>query len=496
MQQLSQKVYRWLASDRYFKFLVGFLVVSATWIALTGRYPMAFDEDFHLGLIRVYASHGLPFWSGQPANADAFGAVARDPSYLYHYVFSFIYQIICLFTQNQTIQVIVLRVINIGLFASSLPIFKRLLQRAGGSSALVNATLTLLVLIPITTQLAAQINYDNLIMPITALILLLALTIKQRPVAERPKVFMKIMALGLAGSLIKFAFLPIFIAVLLWLIVQSRPVWRERLNWWHRSMKVTKTKTGILLLLVILVLGVLSVERYGLNLVRYHDPIPDCGTVLTLDNCQYYGPYIRDHNFAANKTNFDTSPLTYTKEWLYGMWLRSFFAIDGPATRFETRGPLVVPAVTALILMAVGLMSVFWSGRKIWRQQPSAVSLFGTVTAIYVTALWLQEYKAYVHTGFPVAINGRYLLLIITLVIFVAATACSRTLGSARQLKTGLIILSIGALLLGGGPLTYILRSSDYWYWPNSSTKSANHAVKHIFGPITPGFNNPTQFLR
>ena len=496
MQQKIVTIHRWLGSDRYFKFIVGFLVLSASWIALTGRYPMAFDEDFHLGLIRLYASHGLPFWSGQPAHADAYGAVARDPSYLYHYLMSFPYRFICLFTQNQTLQVIALRAINIGLFASSLPLLRRLLKRAGGSPALINACLTLLVLIPITPQLAAQINYDNLIMPITALILVLTLAIKQRPAADRPKIFLQIIALGIAGSLVKFAFLPVFLGISGWLLLQIRPVWRQRKQWWRYSLVFTKTKTGVLLVLAVVVLAGLGVERYGVNVVRYHDPIPECGAVISLQHCQYYGPYIRDHNFAANKTNYHTTPVAFSKEWLYGMWLRSFFAVDGPRSLYETRGPYITPAFAALVLVAIGAISLIRSGRSIWRQQRSSTSLFALVTAIYIAALWAQEYKAYRHTGFPVAINGRYLLPVITLIIFVAASACSRNLGGRRTLKVGLISLSIVALALGGGSLTYIMRSSDYWYWPNSYTRTANHAVKHIFGPITPGFNSPTQFLR
>ncbi len=496
MTRLLETLYRFLASDRFFKVIVGFLVISASWIALTGRYPMAFDEDFHLGIIRLYASHGLPFWSGQPAHADNFGAVARDPSYLYHYLMSFPYRLISLFSQNQMIQVLFLRAINVALFASSLPLLRRLLRRAGGSAALSNACLAVLVLIPITCQLAAQINYDNLILPLTALILLLALSIGHRPPTERPKIVLQIIALGLAGSLVKFAFVPIFLAIVVWLMAQSRPVWRRRQLWQRRSWKFAKTRRGVLLLAAIGLLLGLSFERYGLNLIHYQDPIPNCGVVLTIDHCHFYGPYIRDYNFASNKTNHHTTPFAFSKEWIYGMWLRSFFAVDGPASLYETRGPFVVPADTALVLVGFGVLGLLLSGRELWRRQRPSSSLLALVSSVYIAALWLQEYKAFRYTGFPVAINGRYLLPVLTLIVFVAASAVALRLKTSRGLKTGLLALSIGALLLGGGPLTYILRSSDYWYWPNNLTRTANHAAKHVFGPITPGFNTPTQFLR
>jgi hypothetical protein len=99
---------------------------------------MAFDEDFHLGIIRLYAHHLLPFWSSQPVGGDAYGAVARDPSYLYHYLMSFPYWLISQFTHDTTIQVLILRFINIGLFASGLVLFRRLLTRTFASPALLH----------------------------------------------------------------------------------------------------------------------------------------------------------------------------------------------------------------------------------------------------------------------------------------------------------------------------------------------------------------------
>lgn len=494
MQSLLLSIYTFLASRLFFRIIFVGLVLSAIWIALTGQYPMAFDEDFHLGLIRIYASHSLPFWSSQPANADAYGAVARDPSYLYHFLMSFPYRLICLFTNDQTIQVIILRFLNIAMFSSCLPLFKRLLERAGASSALANSSLAVFVLIPITPQLAAQINYDNMLLPIVALILYLTLSISLQPVAIRPKTLLYILALGITGSLIKFAFLPIFLAILLWLLLSSHKLWKARTVWTRRFLALAKTKSGLALLGLVLILSVLGFERYGINVIRYHDPIPECGYVLTLDHCKNYGPYIRDYNFAAAKSNYHTTPYDFSKEWIYGMWLRSFFAVDGPKSLYETRGPFIIPADAALALFGIGILALLLRGRNIWRRHPASVSLFALVTLVYVAALWLQEYKAYRHTGFPVAINGRYLLPVILLAIFLMTIAISELLGR-RSLKTGLVVVSLAALLCGGGALTYILRSADYWYWPNPTTHSANHLVKRVIGPVLPGYDTPTAFL-
>ncbi len=105
-QKAAQAFIAFLGSRTFFVITVLLFVVQASWIALSARYPQAFDEQFHLGLIRLYAQHWSPFLAHQPAGADVYGAMFRDPSYLYHYLFSFPYRLIAHFTHDETIQVI------------------------------------------------------------------------------------------------------------------------------------------------------------------------------------------------------------------------------------------------------------------------------------------------------------------------------------------------------------------------------------------------------
>ncbi len=391
---------------------------------------------------------------------------------------------------------IILRALDIAMFASALPIFKRLLKKAGASDIIVNGSLALFVLIPITPMLAAQINYDNMLLPVVALFLLLSLSVPSRPLPEHPKIFLQLVALGLFGSLIKFAFLPIFLAVGLWLIIVFKPVWRQRQMWWNSLKPLFKSATGIGLSILIVLLGVLAVDRYGINLIRYHDPIPDCGKVLTLNHCQNYGPYIRDYNFSAAKTTTTNNPISFTNQWLYGMWFRSVFTVDGPKTQFQTRGPLLVPAIAEIILLIAAAAAFLFKGLKIWRMHPQSTSLFVLVSLVYLAALWLQEFKAYVHTAMPVAINSRYLLPIILLIMCLAIMAASAGLGRFRNFKIAFLAIGLLAFMYGGGGLTYVLRSNDSWYWNNASVRNVNHAVQNTIGPLVPGYYNPILFLR
>ena len=140
---------------------------------------MAFDEDFHFGIIRLYAQQWSPFFAHQPAGGNVYGALTSDPSYLYHYLMSFPYRLTTLFTSSQTLQIIALRFIDVDgddvLVTWSLVLFHRVLLKAKASVGLANVTLLFFILVPVVPLLAAQINYDDLLLPLTALALLMTL---------------------------------------------------------------------------------------------------------------------------------------------------------------------------------------------------------------------------------------------------------------------------------------------------------------------------------
>jgi hypothetical protein len=499
-----RRLVAWLGSRTAFRVIIGLFLLQAAWIALSGRYPMAFDEDFHLGIIKLYAHHLSPFWSTQPAGAAKFGAVARDPSYLYQYLMSFPYRLISVFTHDQIIQVIILRSINIGLFAWGIALFRRLLLKARASATTTHAILLVLVLIPVVPLLAAQINYDNLILPLTALNLLWTLEFNDELTARKRVDLRKLgelFILGLLTSLVKYAFLPIFAAMAIFILVRLwqkraslRPYRRHLLAAWQRVS--SRSRWGLLVGLVV-ALGLFG-QRYGVNLVRYHAPVPDCSQVLNVEECSDYGPWIRDYDLALANVQPPRGhqQLTFTHAWLYGLWLRTFFAVDGPGTQYETRGPLLLPGLAAIVFAVLAGLALLSQLPTVFKQRNrSEFWLFGLVSLFYLGALWEDEYKAFVHTGQPVAINGRYLLPVLPLIILLVVVALNRLLRRWQSFKFALFSVLLICLLWGGGALTYILRSNDAWYWPNSAVRHINWDVQRTLGPVTPGYRSPTQFL-
>jgi hypothetical protein len=501
----SKLIIRGLASQKFFWLVVGLLVFQAVWIALSGVYPMAFDEDFHFGIIKLYAHHPLPFWSSHPAGSDTFGAVDRDPSYLYHYVMSFPYRIISAITNNQMAQVLTLRFINIGLFSAGLILYRRLLLVSGASKALVNACLMLFVLIPVVPLLAAQISYDNLFLPLIALSMLLAYAVAADSLRFRR---VNVWAIGwwlvvaLLASLTKYAFLPIFVAEVLILATVGFRSYPSMAKLWQSlgfGVSVVGRVSRYLLLVALVLSGVLFFERFGLNLAHYHTPVPDCDQVLSVKQCSAYGPWARDYTFEQTKsqTYANHNPVVYAARWLDGMWVRTYFAVAGPSVKFETRGPLTIPALSGIVLGLTGLVAVLIAAPKVWRKYDRlAIVLYASTSLLYVFVLWLDEYRAYLKTNQPVAINGRYLLPIIPLVLVVVGLSVRTILiRRAEALKLGVLAIAVVCLLWGGGMLTYVLRSRPAWYWPSSPLSTANNTVRRTLGPVTPGYAHPTQYL-
>ena len=479
--------------------------MQAGWIALSGGYPMAFDEDFHLGIIRLYAHHLSPFWSSHPSGAEVFGAVTRDPSYLYHWLMSFPYRLTELFTHNLVAQVLILRALNIGLFAAGLVFYRRLLAKTGTSMALVHGCLLALVLLPVVPLLAAQINYDNLFVPAVGLCLLLTVNFTEELRSRRglnAGLLMAILIACLLTSLIKYAFLPILLAIVFYLAYWLYKIFptpgKAWAAFWAGVKAVGRWRRAVLILGVATACALFG-GRYGVNTLRYHTPVPDCRQVLSVKQCSAYGPWIRDYTLSSGKTGpgAHDNPLAFSGEWFYGMWLRLFFSIGGPATDFDTRGPLAVPAVSAIVLAAAAVISgVAYLPKILKRYNSPVLVLFGLVTFSYVAALWLDEYRAYLRTGQPVAINGRYLLPVLPLVMVFGALAYAQFLRRKPRLKLALAGVVIAGLLWGGGALTFILRSNDSWLWQNSPVRHANYSVRNTIGPLVPGYYSPNEFLR
>ncbi len=490
---LPAKVTAFFGSRRFFYGVIAFFLLETLWIACSAVYPMAFDENFHFGIIQIYSRHWLPFLTSQPPGASAYGAVAHDPSYFYHYLMSFPYRLIAHFAHDQTLQIIWLRFVNVGLFVSALLLFRRVLLRANVSPALTHLSILLFALIPIVPLLAAQINYDNLTILIVAWTCLLMehifAAIRSKKVPLRDIALLAVLAL--LGSIVKYALMPIFLACA---IMTAIAVWHYFKHSWRAIWKAacvgfraygifTKATLAGLLLISI----VLFSQRYLLNLAAYKTPIPNCDRVLTVDDCMSYGPWARSYIDKRYKSNtFKPSVAHYVPLWFYGMWYRLFFTVNGsipqpPWAINETFPPLLLPSFGAVAFFMVSFVLVAKRWRRLfWGNW--MLSFFIVMSLLYVAALFADNFASYASTGQPVAINGRYLLPILLPVLAIAARAWELALAGRQGLKALAAALAVVLFLQGGGVFTFMVNSNYTWYWPDHRIQTANwyaHDVVH-----------------
>jgi len=489
---LARRVTRGLSSEVCWRIIVGFFLLEALWFVFSAQYPMAFDENYHFGLIKLHAAQWVPFFTAQPHDASVFGAVVRDPSYLYHWLMSIPYRLISVFTSNQTVQVILLRLINVGLFTYGLLLYRRIVRRLGASRALTNSLFAIFILVPVVPFLAAHVNYDNLFFVTVALSTLLAMRLVASVRAGRVDAVntMALFAVLCLSCLVKYPFLPVAGVVIVFVLWQ---LWRCKLlggagvrSFVGSFMTLSRLKQVLLVALCLVSLGLFT-ERYIQNVVTYHNPLPACDAVISQDECAQYGPYGRDKSLKAEKpSTFHAHVPSYLWQWLYGMWYRLFFAINYD---YATSPPLLVISWTAVVLAVLLGVGVLLRFRQIFSGHTGRQLVFW-LTAGYLLVLFADGLEAYARTGQPVAINGRYLIPFLPFIFAFGGLAWAQLLRRHAAIKAAAAGLVIAIFLLqGGGTMTFIIRSGDTWMWNNGTVRAANRVVRSAAWPFIIGKN-------
>lgn len=479
---------RVLASRKFFVFVVALLVFQALWVVFSFSYAMLWDEYYHFGLIQFYGQHLSPFITNQPASLDMYGAVERSPKYLYHWLMSFPFRLTTIFTASETAQIIILRIVNIALFAGGLVAYRAAMLRITKSKALVHFGLLILVLLPLSSLLAAHINYDNLVFLMTGLIVYWALRFIQAKRFEI-KWLALVVGAGLLTCVVKLAFAPILAATLAFLTYWICRNYGKAVFGMAKQSFRALGKWSRVGLVALLLLGVgFSAERFGINFVKYGGLNPKCDKVLSVERCMSFSPYKVEHNGAQDLPPAGSleGPLDFTlTTWPDELYHQYFTSGTRLAPEYYTvPEPLVVPYWTMAVAGFVALGGFLLTSPKLLRRPEIQLSLL----CIFMlgAALWATNYSTYMRVGFPFAIQGRYLLPIVPLVLVMAGLAVSMVL-RWRKLKAALAALTLIGLLYGGGLLTHLFASTPDWYWPNQTVVQVNDTTSRFLDNL-PGF--------
>lgn len=492
LKSLAQKGLSFLRSNAFFYLIVALFVLNALWFAFTSRYPMAFDENYHYGIIQQYAQQWSPFISEHAAGTESLGDIVRYPSYLAHYLQSFPYRFIGLFTDSDAVRILMLRLINIGVFAAALVVFKKMFEKTNLSPILANMALYVFIMIPTVPFLAAHVSYDNFSILLTAVTLLLAVDIinalKKKQLATNH--LLLLIAVGCFNSLVKYTYLPIFVAVCAYLLIAS--IWAIRryqikpLQVIQKNFLQLSVLRRTLLVVLVLVSALLCAERYGINMVRYGQPVPDCAHVRSEAECMQYGPWGRDYEL---KQRFEPGskppygPYRYTKMWASRTMREFFFTIRHD---YDNVPPLRPISTFAWAMLAVGLGATLLRIITIFKNPYTR--FFFITCAAYVIAIWLDNFGKYNSVHFPVAVHARYLFplypILCVLLGFASADLLSKLPRISEYCKAGVVALTLLAMLYGGGASSYIVQSDATWYWNNSFIIKAGDTARTLLSPI------------
>lgn len=485
-----------IGSRLFFAGTMVLFFIQSTWLVFSARYPMAFDEDYHVGLIKLHAKQLSPFFMHQPPGPAPYGALTRDPSYLFQWLMSFPYRLVTALTDNHMTQIITLRLINVAMFGLGLWLFWLVLRKCRASNVLVNAAMFFFVLTPVVIALAAHINYDNMLLPLIAGSLLLTIRFREQLLENRrfdTRAFLGLIAIITLSSEVKFPYLPImtgivvYVVFLMWSVRRKHPG-KRKIKLWD-AFKKDWRKVVLWQKVVIASLAVVGVGlftyTYGVNIIMYANPVPQCGQVIGNERCQAYGPWARNFRAAQNRVN-DPNIFYFMGNWISGMFIRLFFVING-STGPKHYENYIAPIMSAVAVIGglVGLGVFTWNGKRFLKRDPVlAVILF--IMGWYIVALWGRNYHDYIQLGKIVAVNGRYFVMVILPFYLAAALGWQHLLNKKSQ-KFKLTFAAIATVLFmqGGGLTSFLVYSNAAWYWPKSpNIERINTDIQQIVKPF------------
>lgn len=489
---IASRIYRIIASNAFFYGIVALFIIGACWIAFASIYPMAFDEEFHYGLIKIYAGSLLPYGIEHTSDMAQYGAATADASYLFHYLMSFPYRLFDFLGVPDTAIIISLRLLNIAFVTAALVVFRKALIAAKASRPIVHVALLLVTLIPIFPLLAAHINYDNLLLLVFAWCVLCTVRITNVVRSGKPFPLGQSVQLAVAvliGMSIKYAFLPLALGVfvwLIWLLVLGYRIHKQTVSTQFRSLLTrwkTEGKNKRYAMIGLVVLGLFFASHYVTNTLTYGSPIPSCERVFSESECTAYGPWNRNKNMEARKSpNFEpvSYPVYMASEWFPGMTQRLTFAVAGKTNGFDTKLPLPALVNSLLALSIFGLVCFVV---QVIRKRMSWLSAFTVLLCvIYAGVLSFQLYGDYVDTAQPVAINGRYLIPLLPLVAVVLIQAIRGVLGrvSSSMLALSVPLIVTFLFVAGASIITYAILAGSHWFWPGFG-QSSHAFLRELF---------------
>ncbi len=295
--------------------------------------------------------------------------------------------------------------------------------------------------------LSGGVSYDNLAnLCAAAGTLYLVRALKGRKIITNSLLW--IIAIGV-GILVKKTILPLaLIMIVLWVIFMIKNRRQVNLktefNW----------KFAIVTVFALLVVGV-NISVYGVNLVKYMEPIPDCTDLLPQSQCDLsvYVRRAKELGFPEVKLTLrdvieqqKTNPINYVNEYWLNRMLKTIYGIMGHKAYFP---PLIITFYRLLYLF------VFILAVKYWQKREYAFYALVIITLFYILAIIISSYNEELMSDFRhVAVQGRYLFPILApFYVLVTHFISQISINWFRRLTVATTLL----LFTIGGPVVFLL---------------------------------------
>jgi len=430
-------------------FLVGSFVwfaVQGLFFAITIRVGLPPDENYHLSLIKLFSEHSpSPFLADQDGYL-ALGEVVHTPFFLYHYLMSFPY----LLVGDSEWGYVVLRLLNLALALGSMYLVYRIAGELKVSKLVRNLSIFMLVNTLMFVFLSAAVSYDNLFIFLSLATILFLLRLLKGVTAYRFLLFGVAMA---AGSLIKVNFLPVAFICLAVLIFRYRN--RFSTIWPALSHSfMARKRLNSILGIVLGVLTILVIQRYGYNVLKYHTYAPSCPQVQTLQECRRSPLFVRNEHISRTPLRATKDPFEYVYDWVPLIQARTY----GIFAHRELPALKLILAWSQ-ILIVLGVVAI----ARVWRREDKLLTLTLGISLFYVAIVLLENYGAYTSSGrFGFALHGRYLFAVLPL-LYVLGNHYTLKLLRDNYTKTLFLAVTIAVFFAASLP-TFIYKSSELWY--------------------------------
>jgi hypothetical protein len=367
--------------------------------------------------------------------------------------------------------------------ATGFYVFSRLFKKIGIHQKFINITLLLFASLPITSLVTATINYDNMLLVLTALYLLVGVRIIQSSKVLWHD-YVALVGVGCLASITKYTFLPIFFASAIYLvIIVYRRYGKKFFSSLINSAKKAQRYSVVLLGGATILFVCLFSAAYLRNVIIYGNPHPSCMQTLGKERCLASPVIARSVKAKETKDQRSVAPLkSYTITWFQNM---TGFGATGNSTTKDILGSGQPPQVL-LNLLVFGTLAGVCVLLYAWRSLRKNLSWYFllTMAIVLISSVYLNNVRGYYSNHAIFANQPRYLLSILPILLIMSILAFNFVARKSPCLKLAALAIVMLMFTQGGGVVTHILRSNDTWYWQNSKVLKINHMAKKVIDPF------------